>query len=191
MSEKPIPETEPQEEGRKKGPKATSPRAQAAGALVGSLAKAARAFTLYDPGNALVRQFIAEFRSRAEEATREGEVVLDVRPFELGLGEEVVYEEEDRERSLAFKLFRDGIRRLSFSRGVSPEELFRLLEIMAVRFVGVRQAEDDLVTLMRKAEYDLACSAPGSEARRDALETLENITRVQRQRALRPRPPGF
>ena len=49
----------------------------------------------------------------------------------------------------------------------------------------------ELQTLARKAQYDLACSAPGSEERRDALETLDNITRVQRQRALRPRPPGF
>jgi hypothetical protein len=133
-------------------PGALSPRAQAAGALVGALAKSARAFTLYDPGNALVRQFIADYQARAEAATAGGEVALEVRPFELGLGREVVYQEEDRERSLAFKLFRDGVRKLTFSRGVRGDELMRLLEIVAVRFVGVRQAEDDLVTLLRKAD---------------------------------------
>ena len=31
----------------------------------------------------------------------------------------------------------------------------------------------------------------GSAERRDALATLENITAVMRQRAMRPRPPGF
>lgn len=137
-----------------------SPRAQAAAALVGALAKAARAFTLYDPGNALVRQFIADYQARAAPATLGGMLTLDVRPFELGLEKEVVYQEEDRERSLAFKLFRDGVRKLTFSRGVAAEELLRLLQIVAVRFVGVRQAEDDLVTLLRKAEFrDIGFSA--------------------------------
>jgi hypothetical protein len=132
---------------------ASSPRAQAAAGLVGALGKAARAFTLYDAGNALVRQFIGDYRARAEEATAAGQVVLEVRPFELCLGTEVVYREEDRERSLAFKLFKDGIRKLTFARGVTADELLRLLQILAVRFVGVRQAEDDIVTLLRKAEF--------------------------------------
>ncbi len=130
-----------------------SPRAQAAAALVGALAKAARAFTLYDPNNALVRQFIGEYRTKAEAATAAGAVTLEVKPFELSLGPEVVYREEDRERSLAFKLFRDGVRKLSFGRGVTVDELVRLLQILAVRFVGIRQAEDDIVTLLRKAEF--------------------------------------
>lgn len=132
---------------------AASLRGQAAAGLVGALAKAARAFTLYDPGNALVRQFIGDYRARAEEATSGGDVILEVRPFELMLGAEVVYRENDRERSLSFKLFRDGIRKLTFGRGVELEELLRLLQILAVRFVGVRQAEDDVVTLLRKAEF--------------------------------------
>ncbi len=147
-SSTPVPEIE-------KAPtvRVSSPRGQAAAALVGALAKAARAFTLYDAGNSLVRQFIGEYRAKAESATAGGDVILDIRPFELGLGPEVVYKEEDRERSLAFKLFRDGVRKLTFGRGVTVGELLRLLQILAVRFVGVRQAEDDVVTLLRKAEF--------------------------------------
>jgi hypothetical protein len=49
----------------------------------------------------------------------------------------------------------------------------------------------ELQTLMRKAQYDLECTAPGSAERRDALATLENINRVMAQRVMRPRPPGF
>jgi hypothetical protein len=132
---------------------AGSQQGQAAAALVTALSKAARAFTLYDPGNALVRQFIGDYRSRAEAATATGDVALDVRPFELALDKEVVYREEDRERSLAFKLFRDGVRKVTFSRGVSGDELLRLLQVLAVRFVGIRQAEDDVVTMLRKADF--------------------------------------
>jgi len=48
----------------------------------------------------------------------------------------------------------------------------------------------ELQNLLRKARYDLECTATGSIERRDALASLENITAVMRQRAMRPRPPG-
>jgi hypothetical protein len=163
-----------------------SPRAQAASGLVGALAKAARAFTLYDAGNALVRQFVGDYQARAEAATAGGPVELEVKPFELLVGSEVVYREEDRERSLAFKLFRDGIRKLAFARGVDGGELLRLLQILAVRFVGVRQAEDDVVTLLRKAEFrSITFSAVQGYASEDEASEIG-----LRHRGGEP-PPGF
>lgn len=165
---------------------AASPRGQAAAGLVGALAKAARAFTLYDPGNALVRQFIGEYRTRAEAATAGGDVVLDIRPFELMLGTEAVYREEDRERSLAFKLFRDGVRSLTFSRKVTADELIRLLEILAIRFVGVRQAEDDVVTFLRKAEF-----AGISFAAVEGYAPEDEVPEMGLRRGGGEPPPGF
>lgn len=53
------------------------------------------------------------------------------------------------------------------------------------------RSDFDLQNLLRKAQYDLDCSAPGSADRRNALATLDNIRRVMAQRAFRPRPPGF
>jgi hypothetical protein len=53
------------------------------------------------------------------------------------------------------------------------------------------RSDFELQTLIRKAQYDLACSAPGSAERRDALATLENINRVMAHRRMQPRPPGF
>lgn len=49
----------------------------------------------------------------------------------------------------------------------------------------------ELQALNRRVHYDLACSTPGSAERRDALVSLENISRVLAQRGARPRPPGF
>ncbi len=157
MSERPsltpAPGQPPEPESAAPALAAGSPRAQAAAGLLGALGKAARALTLYDAGNALVRQFIGDYRAKGEAATAGGAVPLEVKPFEIHLGAEVVYREDDRERSLEFKLFRDGIRKLTFGRAVDGEELMRLLQILAVRFVGVRQAEDDIVTLLRKEEF--------------------------------------
>jgi hypothetical protein len=138
---------------RSAGRSQLSPRALLAAAFVHALAKAARSFTLYEPSNALIREFLAEYRARAEAATAEGPVAIDVTPFELASDGEVLYREDDRERSLAFRLFRDGVRRVTFAHGASFDELLQLLQILAIRVTGVRQAEDDVVTLFRKAGF--------------------------------------
>jgi hypothetical protein len=134
---------------------AGSPHAVAAGAALLALTRAARSFTLYDPANKVVRALIADYRDRFRAVLGgHGALALDVHPFELTLGREVVYLERDRERSLAFRLFRDGVRRLSFAAETSWDELLRLLQILSIRYTGVRQQEDDLVTLLRKAGFD-------------------------------------
>src|SRR5512139_4280666 len=133
---------------------AGSPHATAANAAVLALTRAARSFTLYDPANKVVRALIADYRDRFRAVLDGfGPLVLDIHPFELTLGREVVYLERDRERSLAFRLFRDGVRRLSFAADTSWDELLRLLQILSIRYTGVRQQEDDLVTLLRKAGF--------------------------------------
>ena len=134
---------------------AGSPHAVAANAAVLALTRAARSFTLYDPANKVVRALIADYRDRFRAVLDGfGPLVLDVHPFELTLGREPVYLERDRERSLAFRLFRDGVRRVSFAADTSWEERLRLLQILSIRYTGVRQQEDDLVTLLRKAGFE-------------------------------------
>jgi hypothetical protein len=127
-------------------------RARLAAALVAALTRAARAFTLYDPANALIRQFLSDFQARAHAATAEADVAIDVSPHELTADGSVVYREDDREKSLAFRLYRDGVRRITFVQGAPFDDLLRLLQILAVRFTGIRESEDDIVTLLRKAE---------------------------------------
>lgn len=131
------------------------PHAQAANAAMLALARAARSFTLYDPANKVVRSLIGEYREKMRRVLEDhGALAVSVHPFELLLGKDVIYRERDRERSLAFRLFRDGVRQVSFSPTVSWEELLRLLEIFSVRYTAVRQQEDDLVTLLRKAAFE-------------------------------------
>ena len=133
---------------------ATTPVGIATNAAVLGLAKAARSFSLYDPANAVVRTLIQDYRDKMRKALDQfGVMALDVHPFELVRGGEIVYLEKDRERSLSFRLFRDGVRSLTFLPSVTWEELLRLLEVFSIRFTGVRQQEDDLVTLLRKATF--------------------------------------
>ena len=137
-----------------------SPHAVAAHEALVALVKASRSFTLYDPANKVVRKLIGGYREKTFHVLETyGALVLAVHPYELQLGEEGVYKDVDRERSLAFRLFRDGIRSLRFEKPTTWDELVRLLQILSIGFTSVRQQEEDLVTLLRKAGFDHIRSA--------------------------------
>jgi hypothetical protein len=130
----------------------SSARGVAANAALRALSRAARSYTIYDARNEAVRIFIGEMLDAIESyVATYGDLILDVTPQELVLEGEQVYVERDRERSLASRLFRDGIRQISILQGVDWHQLVGLLEVLTIRFVGVRQFEDDLVTLISKA----------------------------------------
>ena len=131
-----------------------TPAGQATNEMLRALSRAARSFLIYDPRNDAIRGFLEDYRQLSYHALRtHGKLSLEVRPFELVLDREVVYLERNRERSLAFRMFRDGVRRITVSPEVDWEELLRLLEILSIRFTGVRQQEDDIVTLLLKAGF--------------------------------------
>lgn len=133
----------------------TSDAGKAANGAILALARAARSFLLYDARNAAIRTFLDDFQQRMDHFfAHHGEMNLQIRPFEVVLeGGEVVYIERDRTRSLAFRLFRDGVRTLVIEATVNWDELLRLLEILSIRYTGVRSQEDDIVTLLWKAAF--------------------------------------
>jgi len=147
----PSPETTPLVEEARVG---ASDRARRANLAVLALSRAARSFLLYDPANDAIRRFIEDLRTRMTQALAGGDALrFEVRPFELVLDGEVVYLERDREHSLAFRMYRDGVRRLTISGAADWDEMLRLLEILSIRYTGVRQYEDDIVTLLWKAGF--------------------------------------
>lgn len=132
----------------------SSERGAAANGVILALTRAARSFLLYDPANEAIRHFLKVLRETVEGFLADhGDLKLAVRPFELVVDGEVVYLDRDRERSLAFRLFRDGVRSVTIERGLGWEELLKLLEVLSIRYTGVRQAEDDMVVLLWKAGF--------------------------------------
>lgn len=131
-----------------------TPAGKATNEALRSIARTARSFLIYDTRNDAIREFLGDMQNKLYAALKQyGEMSLEIRPFEMVRGAEVVYLERDRDRSLAFRLFRDGVRRLTISPDVAWEEILRLLEILSIRFTGVRQQEDDVVTLLLKSGF--------------------------------------
>ncbi|MBP1620437.1 MAG: hypothetical protein H6Q02_1204 [Acidobacteria bacterium] len=128
---------------------------RAASQVVYALARVARSVVLYDAANQAVRGFLGELQTHIEHFLKTfGSLSLDVSPWQIRYGREVVYTEHDRERSLCLRLYRDGIRRLTFDADLSWDELAQLLGIISLRFKGVRQQEDDIVTMVWSAAFD-------------------------------------
>lgn len=132
----------------------TSERGIGANAVILALSRAARSFLLYDPSNEAIRHFLDALRKTTEGYLGKfGDLVLEIRPFELVAAGEIVYLERDRERSLAFRLYRDGVRKLTVHASLTWHELLKLLEVLSIRYTGVRQTEDDMVVLLWKAGF--------------------------------------
>lgn len=131
-----------------------SPRQQRMAQLITRLAATARSFLLYDPHNEAIHRFLTILLEAFLSALREeGPLTFDVLPFELVFEGDPVYLNRDRERSLAFRLYRDGVRQIRFRPGFGWEEMAKLLEILSIRYTGIHQREDDLVTLLWKAAF--------------------------------------
>lgn len=132
----------------------TNARHHAVSSLFTDLAKTARSFILYDPRNDAIRNFLTSLlQSFSTILAQEGDIKITVQPFELWFEGEVVYLNRDRERSLAFRLYRDGVRALTFHPGFDWPELMQILQVLSIRFTGVHQHEDDVVTLLWKANF--------------------------------------
>lgn len=142
------------------------------------LTKALRAYQLYDRNNPVYHRFLSNlveaFRGIWE--TR-AELSLSVDEERINwLGEEV-YRNSSRSESLAFLLFRDGVRDIKFIKGIEGRELESFLDVLH-RARHARGDADDLVTLLwdqdfRHLEYEVVdllaegVRMPESEERED------------------------
>lgn len=121
--------------------------------LLKLLVKAQKARRLYQTANAISDRLQNELFSKMSAHLDEVDSFnLSVREFQILLGEDVVYEGHDRNDSLAFLLFRDGIRRLSFHAGLKEQELQDFLKCLN-RVALLSNEQDDLVTLFWEADF--------------------------------------
>jgi len=113
-----------------------------------TLAKALRAYQLYDPNNPVYKRFVSNLREallRIWEGREELEILVEEERL-TWLGEEV-YRNESRSESISFLFYRDGIRDLTMRKGLEETELERFLDALH-RARHARMEGDDLVTIL-------------------------------------------
>jgi HEAT repeat protein len=124
--------------------------------LIQTVAKALRAFQMYMPNNPIYQRAIQNVRAAFQPIwAATDELLIHVVETELVWEDQVVYRQANKAESLAWSLFKDGMRQLTIHRGAEAEELPRLLAIInQARFLAT-DAGDDLLTLLWAHEFQL------------------------------------
>lgn len=119
--------------------------------LLLTLSKALRAYQLYDENNPVYQRFVSALAGAFEALWAElPSLALFVEEDRLLLDDVEVYTPQSRTDSLAFLLYKDGIRALEFRPGIE-DEVEALLQVL-LRARHGRDDGDDLITLFWEAD---------------------------------------
>ena len=123
--------------------------------LIQVMSKALRAFQMYMPNNPIYQRAIQNLRAAFLPVwAATDELVLSVGETELIWEEQVVYRQINKSESIAWILFKDGMRALTIHKGAEEVELSLFLEtINKARFLTA-DAGDDLLTLLWALEFE-------------------------------------
>lgn len=125
-----------------------SPEVQRAEKVVSLLAKAIRAYQVYLPSNRMFTRAFEELTKALRDFCFDNEALtLAVREFDLIYKNHTVYSSLDKMQSIAFKLYRDGLRLISFHSDVTDEELLAFIDALS-KAQDHDHIQDDLVTLL-------------------------------------------
>jgi HEAT repeat protein len=126
------------------------------GELINGLVKGLRAYHMYLPNNPVYQRATENLRIAFLPIWAAlDQLVLTVAETDFIWEDQVVYHQSNKAESLAWGLFKDGMRSLTICRNAELDELPRFLEtINRARFLPA-DAGDDLLTLLWEQEFEL------------------------------------
>ncbi|HEY6573158.1 MAG TPA: HEAT repeat domain-containing protein, partial [Candidatus Eisenbacteria bacterium] len=118
-----------------------------------TLVKTVKATRLYLPNNPQLVKFQADLESRTWSCLKEiGDIPLTVQQFDFLFEGYSVYHNADRNDSLAFRFFADGVRGITIREGLEAGELRSFLEVVRKAIDGPN-GQDDVVTLLWERDF--------------------------------------
>ena len=123
--------------------------------LIAAMVKALRAFQIYLPNNPIYQRAVQNVQAACAPIwSGTDELVLNISESEFTCEDQVVYRQNNKNESLSWSLFKDGMRAVTIRRGAEEKELPLLLAtINQARFLPP-DAGDDLPTLLWAHEYE-------------------------------------
>jgi len=124
---------------------------RAAGSWVNQLGRTLKTCRLYDGNNPTVIRFREDLAASLTRVLDEhGSLTLEFTSDDVKVGDHSLYQARSRDDNLAFAFHRDGVRHLTFSPGIEPSELDRVIDGI-LQVTGQNVGQDDLVTLLWEA----------------------------------------
>ena len=124
--------------------------------VVQHLTKTAKTLKIYLSNNPIHQKFINSlFEKFSAHLEDYGPLRLRIKQFELLCSGQAVYENLNRLESLAFRLFIDGLREVSFHPGLEKEEMISFLQILGKEgdADAAEDPDDDIVTLLWEKNF--------------------------------------
>jgi HEAT repeat protein len=116
--------------------------------LIQFLIKTTRTLKIYLHNNPIHQKFLKELKMRFDQhLTTYGDLKIQVGQHELVWGQEVLYANTHRMESLAFRLYMDGIREITFHQDLEQGEIVEFLEALG-KDSSQAQPDDDMATVL-------------------------------------------
>ena len=120
------------------------------------VSKGIRATQLYLPNNPVYQRAVDNIRTAFRQIWQAtDDLVFDVGETELRWEDNVVYSQDQRNESIAWTLYKDGVRSLAFKPGVEETEIVRFLGVLQQARNLQADAPDDLLTLLWSEDFQL------------------------------------
>jgi hypothetical protein len=123
-------------------------------AILRSLNKFIHGKKIYAKSNPTLVKFAKEFDTAFQRFFQlEDELVITIDKYEITWREQVVYQSDKREDSIAFLLYKDGIGEVNIKSSVTFSELERFADLIKDEIHNFRP-EEDIVTKFWKADFE-------------------------------------
>jgi hypothetical protein len=117
--------------------------------IIRTVTKTMKTFHVYPKDNPIYHKFAAELFDRFTAFfDLHEELPLDIQQFSLLYKGAVVLHSEEKTDNIALLLFADGLRQLSFQKGITAAEVTDFIEILRSGLRSKATADDDVVTLL-------------------------------------------
>jgi HEAT repeat protein len=116
--------------------------------------KGMRATQLYLPNNPVYQRAVENIRSAFRQIWQAtDDLIFDIGETEMRWEEHVIYSQDQRNESIAWTLYKDGVRSLTFKPGVEDAEIVRFLSVLHHAKNLQADAPDDLLTLLWAEDF--------------------------------------
>src|SRR2546428_1770442 len=118
------------------------------------LVKGLRATQLYLPNNPVYQRAVDNIKGAFRQVWQAtDDLHFDIGETDLRWEDTVVYSQDNRGESIAWTLYKDGVRSLTFKRGVEDGEIVKLLGVLQQAKNLLADAPEDLLTLLWAQDF--------------------------------------
>lgn len=134
------------------------------------LSKGLRAIQLYLPNNPVYQRAVENIRGAFRQIWQStDDLILDVSETDLRWEDQAVYSQSNKSESVAWTLFKDGVRSVTFKPGVEEQEIVRLLAVLQRAKNLQADAPEDLLTMLWQEDFQFVSYTFRELASEDAV----------------------